>query len=216
MEQIILTDIQRNVFSIVAKNATIRRLFYLTGGTALSGWHLHHRQSDDLDFFTDHDVDLSYITGVVKHITDELHIASARYEHLYDRNIFYLPTNPELKIEFTKYPFPSLDKKTTYNRFFIDSLLDIGVNKLFTIFDRNDPKDFVDLYFILKHVPLKKLISGVKKKFDFIITPLTLGSELMKVRHMAAFPKLTISVEEKDIVQYFEHLIRSLKKDIIA
>ena len=32
-------------------------VFYLTGGTALSAFYLHHRLSEDLDFFTESDVE---------------------------------------------------------------------------------------------------------------------------------------------------------------
>jgi len=110
------------------------------------------------------------------------------YEHLYDRQIFTFQKKPVLKIEFTKYPFPNLLRHVEKNGIQVDSLLDIGTNKLFTIFDRNEPKDFVDLYFILQEIPLKKLVVGVKKKFDVTISSLTLGAELLKVRHLELFP----------------------------
>ncbi|MBI3956224.1 nucleotidyl transferase AbiEii/AbiGii toxin family protein [Candidatus Gottesmanbacteria bacterium] len=35
-----------------AKNDELTRWYYLTGGTALSEFYLHHRLSEDIDFFT--------------------------------------------------------------------------------------------------------------------------------------------------------------------
>ena len=43
---------QRNILINLFKNETIRRDFFLTGGTALSVFYLHHRVSNDLDIFT--------------------------------------------------------------------------------------------------------------------------------------------------------------------
>lgn len=43
------TDIQRKLLIDLSKNELIRNNFFLTGGTALSVFYLHHRVSDDLD-----------------------------------------------------------------------------------------------------------------------------------------------------------------------
>jgi len=42
-------------------------------------------------------------------------------------------------------------------RVLVDSLEDIAANKIMALFDRNDPKDLVDLYFFLtkKNIKLK-------------------------------------------------------------
>jgi len=62
------------------------------------------------------------------------------------------------------------------------------------------------MYFLLKKFTLKKLVSGVKKKFDFTISPLTLGSELLKVRH---------PLTRDDLVTFFEQQAAALIKDIL-
>src|SRR3989338_10466840 len=48
----ILTSLQRTVLDAVFAEEVFARSFYLTGGTALSAFHLFHRYSDDLDLFT--------------------------------------------------------------------------------------------------------------------------------------------------------------------
>ncbi len=46
--------------------------FYLTGGTALSRAYLHHRYSDDLDFFVNQKEDFEKETAISKHYPQHL------------------------------------------------------------------------------------------------------------------------------------------------
>ena len=55
-----LYPLQNGVLNIVMKSRTP---FFLTGGTALSRYYIHHRHSDDLDLFVINDADYS------KHVT---------------------------------------------------------------------------------------------------------------------------------------------------
>jgi hypothetical protein len=45
-----LSPLQREVLRALFER---ERGFFLTGGAALVGFYLHHRTTDDLDFFTD-------------------------------------------------------------------------------------------------------------------------------------------------------------------
>lgn len=204
MEPVILTPDQTTVLELFAKETSLSKQFYLSGGTALSAFYLHHRYSDDLDFFTDTPFDLSVISPFMTNVKNTLKTTSPAYEHLYDRHIFVFGRNPILKIEFTVYPFPHLDEPVAKNGIAIDSKLDIAVNKLFALFDRNEPKDLVDLYFLLQTYSTDTLIDGVKKKFDFAISPLTLGSELLKVRHIDMFPRMITPLSKEALVAFFE------------
>jgi len=47
-----LTKNQNLIFSEVAADEYLRSQFYFTGGTALSAFYLNHRESEDLDFFS--------------------------------------------------------------------------------------------------------------------------------------------------------------------
>lgn len=49
MGQDVLTPAQEKVIRLVAREPRLAEL-YLSGGTALAAYHLHHRISDDLDF----------------------------------------------------------------------------------------------------------------------------------------------------------------------
>ncbi|MEK7592112.1 MAG: nucleotidyl transferase AbiEii/AbiGii toxin family protein [Patescibacteria group bacterium] len=216
MEPVILTSDQAKVLQLFSRDTSLSKLFYLSGGTALSAFYLHHRYSDDLDFFTDKPFELSLISPFIRAVKNALISNSPSYEHLYDRHIFIFATNPILKIEFSLYPFSHLSPPGLENGISIDSELDIAVNKLFTLFDRNEPKDFIDLYFLLQQYSLETLIDGVKKKFDFTISPLTLGSELLKVRHLDIFPRIITPLSKEMVVSFFEKKAHDLGKEVLS
>lgn len=47
-----LTPQQEQLLALAIKEPYFLNTFYLSGGTALSSWYLHHRESYDLDFFS--------------------------------------------------------------------------------------------------------------------------------------------------------------------
>jgi len=152
--------------------------FYLTGGTALSAFYLEHRLSQDLDFFTESEKTMppiEFLTGLIKKLP---YIEGLRYERLFNRRIFAVTFKDgnTLKVEFTTYPFKSIEKREKVEKLTVDSLLNIITGKLFALTDRYDPKDFVDLYFTLNQYDrkLSDLIRRAEKRFgikglDFVI-----------------------------------------------
>ena len=118
--------------------------YYLSGGTALAAFHLGHRRSDDLDFFTEGAVPLEAVLGFLR----GLGMGVPDYQHLFDRRIFLLPDAPggALKVEFTRYPFSRREAGLKVDGVTVDSLRDILANKLLALTERSEPKDFVDLY----------------------------------------------------------------------
>ena len=184
MEQEVLKDWQKKVMALVASTPELDH-FYLTGGTALSGYYLQHRVSDDLDFFTQDDFDLLFIEKFISKIKEQLNASSVRFSRLYDRNqYFFMIGAEENKIEFTKYPFKQINPPEKRDGVFVDSEYDIAVNKLITLVERFDPKDFVDLYFLLAKYPLLELKNDVQKKFGYTLDPIFLGAELSKVKRV--------------------------------
>jgi len=140
--------------------------FYLTGGTALAAFHLGHRVSEDLDFFTERDVPVE----AVLEFLGGLGMGIPQYQHLFDRRIFLLPAAPgsALKVEFTRYPFPRCASGSEVDGVRVDSLRDILANKLLALTERNEPKDFVDLYCGLQAAgapSIDGLIADAERKF---------------------------------------------------
>jgi nucleotidyltransferase AbiEii toxin of type IV toxin-antitoxin system len=145
----------------------LREVFYLTGGTALSAIYLQHRLSEDLDFFTERDFAIEDVLKFVKSLPG---IRDTQYERKYDRRIFLLhyANTRAMKLEFTRYPFFQVEKGPVIEGIHIDSLEDILINKLMAMTDREEPKDFVDLYCAFQDHPtlnLDKLVDATIAKF---------------------------------------------------
>ena len=64
----ILSKNQQKLLKIIGNNKNIRRYFYLTGGTALAEFYLHHRLSEDLDFFSEEEIDSQTVFSFLKSI----------------------------------------------------------------------------------------------------------------------------------------------------
>ena len=214
MEQEILTPPQKTVIGAVASEPKLAN-FYLSGGTALAGYYLFHRLSDDLDFFIVADPDSIFLHGFAKELKETLGAANVRFEKRYDRNQFFFAVDSqELKVEFTTYPFQQLEKPLFRDGINIDSLRDIAANKLMALLDRFDPKDFADLFFILQERKLEDIWKDAEKKFAIKISHLFLGGEFAKVRRIEALPKMIKSLRINELKAYFEKLVRSLEQNI--
>ena len=215
MEQTILTTLQQQVLSLVNQAPEMKH-FYLSGGTALAAFYLHHRFSDDLDFFTDEDPNPMAIEAIVKSIAQTIGTSGTRYEKLHDRRMFFLKTNDgELKLEFTKYPFVQLDPIEMIDGARVDSLRDVSANKLAALIDRFDPKDFVDLYFILQHTSLKDVRRDTEQKFGLKLSSLFLGGELAKVKRVEALPRMIKPLTTDELRAFFTNQARQLLPNVL-
>ena len=212
----ILTSERKQIITLLAAEQRFSD-FYLSGGTALAAFYLQHRFSEDLDFFSFYQIDYFFTQNFMEQVRRHLGAKSMRYEHLFDRNLFFLelPNSHELKIEFTKYPFAPLGKMVKHNGIWIDSLRDIAANKLMTVIDRFDPKDFVDLFFLLKHFTLNKIRRDVQKKFGITIGDMLLGSELAKVRRVEALPKMLKTLGISELKEFFAGEARKIGSRLI-
>jgi len=163
----ILTERQRKFLSLFAEEKDLAQEYVLSGGTALAEYYLHHRLSEDLDFFTQNKVDAMRVRQFVEKARDNMQASDITSQKLYDRHIFLLKfSDEELKVEFTQYPFSALEKEAEQDGVLIASLRDIATGKLFAIFDRFEPKDYFDLYVLLKngHTTIEQLREDLHKK----------------------------------------------------
>lgn len=214
MEQTVLTPAQKQVIALIAREPKLA-VYYLSGGTALAAYHLHHRVSEDLDFFTREDPDAIFLPAFMERVREELGGKTVRAERLHDRRLFFLEVeDDDVKIEFTYYPFPQLESPVIQDGIRVDSLRDIAANKLAAILDRFDPKDFVDLFFILQRRQLEEVRADTEHKFRIKIDRLYLGGELAKVRRVEALPRMLQLLTVEELKTFFTHQVRELGKDI--
>lgn len=213
----ILTSTQQKFLELFKKEKTIANQFYLSGGTALAEFYLKHRLSEDLDFFTEKEVDFKKVFAFVTKAQKKLKATKKEYTRLYDRRIFHLKfPAEELKIEFTQYPFPQLQKPKKQNGLKVDSLIDISANKLFALLERFEPKDYIDLYFITKKYSIEKIHKATEKKFNLKIDLIHLGSTLLKGKKLPHLPKLLIKTKKEKIRDFFNETSKKFTSNIFT
>lgn len=218
MAKDILTPRQKTFLFLFAKDKKLSAQFYLTGGTALAAYYLYHRYSEDLDFFSYNKIDILALDVFIKEVKPYLKIRKVDFQQSFNRNIFFLHVGKEiLKIEFTYFPFSQVEKPQNKQGVYVDSLLDIAVNKTFTIAQNPRARDFIDLYFIFKkyeNIKFPKLVKLARNKFDWQIDPLQLGTQLLKAEGVKDLPRLIHKVEHKEWRNFFLRQAASLSKDI--
>ncbi len=219
MRMELLTEKQKQVLAFVAQEHFFAD-FYLSGGTALSAYHLKHRISDDLDFFTSTIIDTRALRNIGERLRTIIAAKEMRNERLYDRNLFFFSFDDktELKCEFTEYPFMQLEPPQEQQGIKIDGLRDIAANKLVTILDRFEPKDFVDLFFIMRTMPelsLQKIRQNAEQKFKNKIGALFLGGELMNVERIRALPRMLKPTTIEELCEFFRNEAKKLKGEIL-
>lgn len=209
-----LTSLQQQILTLLVKDKPFCKYFYLSGGTALSEYYLHHRISEDLDFFSEKEIDKIWLNSLAKQIKQTAGFAKLDIEESFNRNLVFFTTNKvTIKTEFTYFPFTRIEKSTTKNGIKIDSLIDIAVNKFFTIYQTPSARHFIDLYFILKakKCSWEQLEKFARIKFDTVIDPIQLGSQLIKVETVKDLPKMIKEISNDEWQSYFMRQARLLK-----
>lgn len=213
----VLTDKQLTFLGAFSSFSLSSR-FYLTGGTALCGFYLPYRYSEDLDFFSFEEIDIETITVFIKSKQETLGFKTFDIQTSFNRNLIFLEFgNETLKTEFTYFPFPQKGTPKEYKDVPIDSLEDIALNKLFTIYQNPRLRDFMDLYKILQQEKYNfdKLILGSKAKFDWHIDKLQLGSQLLKARERKDVPRLVDDFKFSKMEDFYQGLAKELGATII-
>ncbi len=210
MEQKILTARQQKALRFFSKSALAQK-FYFSGGTALAEYYLYHRLSVDLDFFTTTDIDIRSVRNFVTALSTELQAKKIEYTRTHDRHLFFLKFGKEdLKLEFTNYPFVRLGRRIKREGVLVDSLRDLSANKLMALLDRFDPKDFVDIYFILKKRSFEAVRSDAQEKFKIKLDPLFIAAEFAKVRRVVVLPHMLVPLTVDQLKHFFEKQIKDL------
>ncbi len=161
-----LTSLQKKVLKLFS-DSDLKERFYWTGGTALSTLYLQHRRSEDLDFFSDEPFSHDQVLRFVRKLKRQLNLDEVEEQKIFDRWEFFLHNEDELRLEFVFYDHENIKARNKWKGIEVDSLEDIAVNKVMTLFERNDPKDVVDLYYLLTEegYEVKELLDKTKEKF---------------------------------------------------
>lgn len=214
----LLTRDQIALLEAVGANSVLSKLFYLTGGTPLAAFYLQHRYSEDLDFFSEQEVDPLALQVFFKEQKESLDIRNLDFKQNMNRNLFFLELpSGILKTEFTYFPFPRIERGPTKYGISADSLLDIAVNKLFTIYQRTAARDYIDLYCICgrEGYSIEDLLKKAKVKFDWHIDPLQLGTQFIKATEVSDLPHMIIDLPAQQWQDFFLAEAKKLESQII-
>lgn len=179
----------------------------------MSLFYLQHRQSIDLDFFTLKEVDSQVIIRIVDEWSKKYNFkySSEFIEKIY---IFYLTFSgkQKLKVDFAYYPYSRLRKGLKKQGMDIDSQFDIAVNKLMVVIQRENVKDFIDLYYLLKEFTFWDLFRGVESKFKQKLEPMLLASDFLKIEEFDFLPKMVKPLDLEKLKKYYRNLAEKIGK----
>lgn len=218
-EKSILTSHQKRVLEIISKEKYFTERLYLAGGTALAEFYLKHRISEDLDFFNEkqeiNPIPIARFFENNKKILKIIKIETKRVLGLYS---FFLHFQDKeiLKVDFNYYPFPRIEKGTKFSNLEIESIYDIGVDKVHTIILRPRARDFIDVYFIIKEkgYSFEKLLMDAKAKFDWDISLIELGARFVEATKLTDYPRMLKKLDHKEWQSFFLNEAKKLKKEI--
>jgi hypothetical protein len=148
------------------QNEKIFNSYNLVGGTALS-LQIEHRISTDIDLFTKEKLNKEEILYFAKKINKKMEILNNSGVILQ----ILLPkkdTEESLKVDFVSYEYSLLEPLVEND----DGVRLIGKNdisamKMSAAGTRGyEAKDFVDLYYLIKEIPIEKIVDKKKKKYN--------------------------------------------------
>ena len=216
----ILSATQVEFLKLVGATKTISNKFYLTGGTALAGFYIPYRYSEDLDFFSEQEVDVISIQVFLKSISNKLEVSEVEFQSSFNRNLFFLTIKrgAVLKTEFTYFPFTQLGDPEIYENLKIDSVIDIATNKLFTIYQRTAARDYMDLYQLCKkyQYTISDLVANARLKFDSHIDPLKLAAQFNKAPEAIDLPILVDGLSSGSWHKFFQTEADKLQSQILT
>jgi len=220
MEVRILNPNQGNFLGKFREKGFLVDNFYLTGGAALSEFYLQHRTTDALDFFSEKDFSLLDIDVFLEEIKVSLGLTKIDSGQSFAQNFFFLQFKEGvLKVSFTYFPFPRIEKPVKQMGLEVDSLIDMMVNKLFSIYQRSNQVDYVDFYLGLQKlgISVDEVISKAKEKFSIWNFDLVqLGAQFMKVRDLDAPARMLKDLVDSEWRDFFVKEASGFGKNIFS
>lgn len=187
--------------------------FYLTGGTALSRFYLHHRYSEDLDLFTNRHAKFpEFMDGIRKELEREFRNVRIQLSDTDFVRMFVSDNDTELKIEFINdvgYHFQDIN---IVNGIPIDSWQNILSNKV-TALSRSAAKDFSDILFLsFKYVFNWVDIFEAAKQKDTWVNELNAGQMIhdFDVQRLSNIKWIDQKVNPKEFKKHFQIIAKDI------
>ena len=161
----IISDLQKRLL-LALHNLSDSPYFYLTGGTALAEFYFGHRKSYDLDIFTSEQGLVLPFSRIVeeklKKIFFSLNVVR-RFSSFVEFEISQEDEIIKLKFAYDS-PFRFKDPVDSYLGIKINNYKDLVVDKFLAFFGSVEPRDAIDLFFILQREDIEKIAELAAQK----------------------------------------------------
>ena len=202
----LLTPFQHQIIEAIAKSP-LQDHFYLTGGTALAVFYLQHRYSHHLDFFTADPAAVSRVPAILEDTASEIDVQATFTRTLgtFLQCFFQNTAGERVQIDFAQdspYRLQPIQADEEMG-IQVENLVDIACNKLSALFDRAEPKDYVDIYFICQEVlPFDELVEKTKQK-HLGLDDYWLAIALQRVEQVEILPRMIKPINLDELKRFF-------------
>jgi hypothetical protein len=201
-----LTDLQDRILRLFFDH---RDEFFLTGGAALVGFYLHHRETHDLDLFTEAEA-LDEGERTLREIGESLDLEIETLRRSPDFRRFLLRGSSEgVVVDLVKDVSPQLLDKISIGRVVIDSAPEILANKLCALLSRTEVRDLVDVARLVEagNDPMAALALAFRKDAGMSAGQL---AWVLSSFPIPADPSSLHGMSQKDLENFRESLVNRL------
>lgn len=186
--------------------------FFLTGGGALAGYYLGHRDTEDLDLFGSSGLDAD---DAVRALEGAVRAAGATMETLKTYPDFrrFLVSRAEERcvVDIVIDRAPAIDSdKAVFGEVRVDTLREIAANKICTLLSRSEIKDLVDLKALVDQgIDLSQALQDARRK-DGGAEPATLAWVLDQI-HIGPKAALPGGVDAAELLAFRDAFTTKLR-----
>ncbi len=153
--------ISPQTFQLIQQLQTIPALkeFYLVGGTSLA-LQLGHRNSIDIDLFTQNNFDDNELLNILRENHD--------IKEIFRRKNIIISLIDNIKTDFIRHNYPLINPPVNEEGITYISKEDIAAMKMHAIIQSGKRlKDFIDIYVLLQYLTLNQMIAFFEKKYTY-------------------------------------------------
>jgi hypothetical protein len=211
----VITPLQRDIMRSFAELPD-SEFFYLTGGTALADFYLAHRKSYDLDIFTTQEnLVLPFSRLFERRLGKSFPLkVIRRHESFVEFQVGGEKEGTRVELAYDS-PHRLGEPEDSDLGIKVNDYRDLVVDKLLAFYGRAEPRDAVDLFFILKSEDIWDIAKAAGEKdpgFDLYWLAVAMGKARDYPDEISRWP--VEMIEEVDAVELKE-LFRRLSSELL-
>lgn len=205
MSELYLEILDHNRKKLFEKLAAFKKYGFLAGGTALA-LQLNHRRSFDFDIFLAKPISSRFFQKVKEILGQDIRI------RLKTGDLLLAATPEDIEVHFVYYWYKNVYPLVKTSSLDLASVSDIAADKAFTIGQRGQWRDYVDIFFLLKRKVfiLEEIVRMTQKKYKTEFNPRLFLEQLI---YFGDIPDFGITFWKKSylIKEIKDFLIKSVK-----